>query len=85
MNIPLTDEQRERAADLMTRFKKLHEVEIVPSDDVDRWLVENYDVSVGIIALCDELFPTLPDDSLEKFALRSLRRRHARSITARST
>lgn len=85
MNIPLTDEQRARAVDLLTRFTKLHEVEIVPAHDLDRWLVESHDVSIGIVALCDELFPTLPDDSLEKFALRSLRRRHARSITARST
>lgn len=85
MNIPLTDEQRARAVDLMRRFTRLHEVEVVPTHDLDRWLVENHDVSVGIIVLCDELLPVLPDDSLEKFALRSLRRRHARSVRARST
>ena len=74
---------RARAEELIRRHAALHDVETVNVADLDRWVDENHAVAVGLIALCDELLVELNPGSLEEFAVRAIRHRHARIAALR--
>lgn len=74
---------RARAKELIRRHAALHDIEIVPAADRDRWVGESRQLAAEWIELCDELLVELDPGSLEEFAVRAIRHRHARVAALR--